>query len=564
MSAVDVFSAAVVALGWCLVHFLWQALAIGGAYAIARWLLPRGNPRYLAAMLALLALAACPIATGVHEWRAFAQPADGAGMFTAAPAAVGAPAAGARIATAPAWSAWLQSGLPWLVLAWAGGVGVLGARVFRQWRGLRAVLREAEALPAWQARARQLADRFGFGRAVPVLASLKVATPTLIGWLRPAVVLPVAVLARMPAEQIELVLAHELAHLKRLDHLANLFQLVLETALFYHPVVHWISRDARRERELCCDVLALRVTDGQRRDFVAALANLAEFRTAHAGLVLAASGGVLAERAWFIARGAPARPERRSRGHLAIVVAAAVLLGAGWTWWQDAAWQARAAAIVAEQRPLLVPQLGPARLSALEFPPVLSARAYPGVAAVPPALVEAAVGTSAPAAPIRIAPIGKPTWQLGTAPARLQPVAGPDRIAPAPIAAAAPRDVGAPPRVLRTSPPVYPAAAMLAGIQGQVVVTFALDAAGVPHDLEVAGSDSDLLDAAALRALSKWRFAPPTAPGQRFRQAFDFRFGAADAADAGTERQCTVSTGTHICRRLPDAATGLRVLQPAQ
>lgn len=562
MSAFGVFSMGVAVLGWCLVHFLWQALAIGFAYAIARTLLPRGNPRYLASMLALLALAACPVATGLHEWRAFVQPAGGARMLAMAPGAIGLATAGAPSAAAPQWNSLLQASLPWLVLAWAAGVGVLATRVFRQWRGLRAILREAQALPAWQAHARRLATRFGLGRAVPVLSSLRVGAPTLIGWVRPVVVLPMAVLARMSAEQIEMVLAHELAHLKRFDHLANLFQLVLETVLFYHPVVHWISRDARRERELCCDALALRVTAGERRDFVAALANLAEFRAAHAGLVLAASGGVLAERAWFIARGVHAHPDRRPRGHAIAVLAAVALLGLGWIGWRDAAWQARVASIVAEQHPLLLPQLGRAMLPAWALPRALSARAYPGVATVPRSLVAVEAATVARVGRIPIDPIGNPAWQIEAIPARQQPIAGPGMAESISATDVSSRPAGVPPRVLHASPPTYPAAARLAGIQGQVVVAFALDSNGVPRDLEVASSDSGMLDAAALQALSRWRFAPPAAPGERYRQAFDFRLGAAGPANDATDRQCTVSTGTHICRRIPDAGPGLRVLQP--
>lgn len=560
MSLLDALSVGVVVLGWSLVHFLWQALMVGGVYAIARPLLPRGNTRYVAAMLALLALVVCPIVTGLHEWRVVTRAIDvGAPVLaTASPEA-----AAGHVSAWTAWSRVLRASLPWLVLAWAAGVGVLGTRVFRQWLGLRAILREARALPAWQARAQQLADRLGLRRAVPVLASLCVATPTLVGWVRPAVVLPVAVLARMPAEQIDLVLAHELAHLKRFDHVANLFQLLLETVLFYHPVVHWISRDARNERELCCDAMALSIADGQRRDFVAALANLEEFRTAHADLALAASGGVLAERAWFIARGAPAHAERRSRGHVALALAAVALMAVGWTWWQDAAWQARAAAIVAGQRPLLAPKLARGMLPVLPLPHLMSARTYAVVSPVPPALVsakpadaQAMHGTRMP-----IAVIDKPMLQLDVTPARLEPVAGSGAMAPIHVEGARPAAAGAPPRVLHAPPPVYPAAAMLAGIQGQVVVTFELDAAGVPHDLEVVGSDSGMLDAAALQALAAWRFAPPAVAGRRYRQAFDFRFGAgAAAADAAA--RCTVATGTHICRRLPGGESGIRVPQP--
>src|SRR6185312_3792635 len=342
MNAFDIVSAGISALGWCLLQFVWQAALIGAVYAALRPLLARGNPRYLAAMLALAAMASCPLVT----WHVVATN----------PVTVGLPdmitTGSSAVSPSPAASTWtwrtlVQAALPWLVLAWAFGVAALGMRVFRQWRGLRLMLRMAENLPVWQSRTREFANRMGLRRVVPVLASVRVATPTLVGWLRPAVVMPLAVLARMPASQIDLVLAHELAHLKRLDHVANLFQVVLETLFFYHPVVHWISREARNERELCCDTLALQVTGGERRDFVAALANLEEFRAGHAGLALAASGGVLAERAWFIAGAVPKRPQRHLRSHAIVMAVVLALAGTGWTWWRDTAWQQRTAALVA-------------------------------------------------------------------------------------------------------------------------------------------------------------------------------------------------------------------------
>jgi TonB family protein len=547
MSAFEIASAGISALGWCLLQFVWQAAVVGAGYAVVRLVLPRGNPRYLAAILALAVMAACPVFT----WHAIAAraPADAlSGMVVTGTSAL----AAAPAASAWSWGMFVQAALPWLVLAWAAGVAALGVRVIRQWRCLRSMLKMAESLPDWQARARVFADRMGLRRLVPVLASVRVATPTLIGWLRPAVVMPVAVLARMPASQIDLVLAHELAHLKRFDHIANLFQVVLETLFFYHPVVHWISREARNERELCCDTLALRVTGGGRRDFVAALASLEELRAGRADLALAASGGVLAERAWFIAGAAPRRPQRPLRNHVVLAKAATVLVGLGGMWWHDTVSQQRTAALLAATN---ASSLRAAIRDSLVQPVLLQAGdalGKPSLLPVGYAALTASAGQKTPStSALRIAPVGAPAFHLRDATLQVAPVAlvaAPERGA-APLADA--------PRALHTVPPVYPPDALLNAVQGTVVVEFSLDAAGVPRDLDIAGASQGRFDAAAMQALASWRFAPPDAPGRRYRQSFTFQLGAETAAEATVARGCLVRTGSHICRQV---APGVRVL----
>jgi TonB family protein len=549
MSVFEIASAGISALGWCLLQFVWQAAVVSAGYAVVRLVLPRGNPRYLAAILALAVMAACPVVT----WHAIAAraPADAlSGMVvTGTSALAAAPAASAR-----SWGMLVQAVLPWLVLAWAAGVAALGVRVIRQWRCLRSMLKMAESLPDWQARARIFADRMGLRRLVPVLASVRVATPTLIGWLRPAVVMPVAVLTRMPASQIDLVLAHELAHLKRFDHIANLFQVVLETLFFYHPVVHWISREARNERELCCDTLALRVTGGGRRDFVAALASLEELRAGRADLALAASGGVLAERAWFIAGAAPRRPQRPLRNHVVLAMAATLLVGLGAMWWHDTVLQQRTSALLAATD---ASSLRAAIRDSLVQPVLLQAGDVPGKPSLLP-VRHAAVATSAgkktpSTSAVRIAPVGAPAFLLRDAALQVAPVAlvaAPERGAVQQLADA--------PRALHTVPPVYPSDALLNAVQGTVVVEFSLDAAGVPRDLDITGASQGQFDAAAMQALASWRFAPPDAPGRRYRQSFTFQLGAETAADATVARGCLVRTGSHICRQV---APDIRVLQ---
>lgn len=553
MNVLMALSTGVSILGWSLLHFVWQAAAIGVVYALVRAVLPRGNPRYLAALLALIAMAACPIATGLHEF-SLATARGGLADVTATAAPVAA-ATFLPVAATPSWRSLMEDLLPWLVLAWAVGAGILGVRVYRQWKGLRAMLMAAEQLPEWQSRARQFADRLGLRRMVPVLASVRVATPTLVGWVKPVVVLPLAVLAGMPPAQIDLVLAHELAHLKRLDHIANLFQVVLETLFFYHPVVHWISREARNERELCCDIVALRVTGGERRDFVAALANLEDFRAGHLELTLAASGGVLAERAWFIAGAAPAHSQRHSRSHAVFLVAALALASVAGVWWRDTAWQHDTEALAAANNTSVlrwVQQDATHPLVLLPLPMMFSGMRLSPVA---PAAVSAAPVETVAAPVVRLEQVTRPVLSLVDLTPRVMPVSM-SAVAESPPAAAVA------PRALHAVRPVYPDQALIAGIQGQVVVEFTLGASGVPQNLAIVDSSAEQLDASALRALGEWRFVPPTTAGRRYRQIFTFQLGADVTTDAAAARPCIVRTGTHICRPISDAAPDTTAWRP--
>jgi TonB family protein len=145
-----------------------------------------------------------------------------------------------------------------------------------------------------------------------------------------------------------------------------------------------------------------------------------------------------------------------------------------------------------------------------------------------------------------------------TLPLRLAPVAAALPLhAPVPAAGA-----NATPHIVHTVRPVYPAAELLAGTQARIVVEFALDARGVPHDIEVVGASTGPFAVAALQALQQWRFAPSAVSGRRYRQAFSFLLGA-DADDSpAAARACVVTTGTHICRPVTDASAGITELGP--
>src|SRR4029077_10699398 len=100
-----------------------------------------------------------------------------------------------------------------------------------------------------------------------------VDVPTVVGWLRPAILLPIAALAALSPAQVEAILAHERAHIRRHDCAMNVLQTIAETLLFYHPAVWWLSKRIRVEREHCCDDVAIAVC-GDPVGYAQALAEL--------------------------------------------------------------------------------------------------------------------------------------------------------------------------------------------------------------------------------------------------------------------------------------------------
>jgi GWxTD domain-containing protein len=141
----------------------------------------------------------------------------------------------------------------------------------------------------------KLSRRLKVMRAIKLVNSAMVQVPTVIGWLRPVILIPVGCLVGLSANQTEGLLAHELAHIRRHDYLVNIFQSAVETLLFYHPATWWISNQIRREREHCCDDLAISIS-GDPLSYAKALSFLAERRSSAPAVALGASGGSLATR----------------------------------------------------------------------------------------------------------------------------------------------------------------------------------------------------------------------------------------------------------------------------
>ena len=329
-------------IGWSLLHFVWQGALLGLAVAGVLWLCRRraANARYAVASGGLLTLLATPVVTAAVLWDS-ARTVD-----TVAPTD--------RAASRPLGSASTQghalvvrdsmnavhgrvaAALPAVVAVWLAGVSLL---LVRMGGGLWRVHRLYEAglaAPAsrWQAVATRLASRLGLLDAVRVVESRLVGTPTVVGWMRPVILLPVAALANLTPAQIEAILAHELAHVRRHDYLVNLLQSLGETVLFYHPAVWWVSERIRAERENCCDDAAL-VICSDRVGYASALTALEEWRGREIAPALAATGGPLSGRVRRILERPPEhRP--RNRGRMAAWAVALVLCtGIGvalWPW----------------------------------------------------------------------------------------------------------------------------------------------------------------------------------------------------------------------------------------
>ena len=310
------------ALGWTLFHFLWQGALVGLGMLAANIALRRrsAEARYAAACVALLLLLALPLIT--FSILLSTGPADEASLhssaeFVSAPEQPGAQAYSAEdpisteatypatIPESPVTLATLISSarsrfasyLPWAISIWLLGVLLLSGRFVG---GLVVALRlkrsdSAAIPPEWHARLSEMASRLRVTRPVRLCRSALVQVPTVIGWLRPVILLPASALTGLSAEQLEALLAHELAHIRRHDYLVNILQTAAETLLFYHPAVWWVSGQARIEREHCCDDLAVRAC-GDVLIYARALADLETIRNAAPQMAMAASGGSLVRR----------------------------------------------------------------------------------------------------------------------------------------------------------------------------------------------------------------------------------------------------------------------------
>lgn len=585
------------ALGWTLLHFVWQGALVGIVFAVLRALIPAGhcNARYANGLAALVLMLVFPLVTLFTILRA-EVPAEATSPAAVAVSAVHAIAESA----APAALSAMDTALQWVVCLWIAGVLLMAYRSWYQWRSLMQIARKwAQPDAELEAALLALAGRFEFVRRIKVLVSDRIDTPILIGWFKPVILLPTAVVLGFPRQQVELILAHELGHLRRYDHMVNLAQALVETLLFYHPVVHWISREIRNEREICCDTLVLHKTSGDPREYARTLAALEELRQPAPQMALAATGGVLLERVRRILGGQRNVMRRSARWPWLLAVAGTAI-------------SLLVAMRVEHREPLQVsgPELRWERPSLADFGPAGKFAATPvrlevlapaqadeprpAVAEPPqpeshsvPAESRAVVDATPP-------PAAVPQMREAVpAQAETRPEANTDRPAPATsqvddaaVAQASERSTAAPaplsvadvpvetdarpaaaatphvsvPVATHTVSPEYPDSVSTRRTE-RVKLEFGIASDGGVRDVRVVSEQPAEFARAAERALKQWRFAKGsfvTAGKKRYAQTFVFAspLGDEEMADAGCERR----TGSRLCRR--PGETNLDALAP--
>jgi beta-lactamase regulating signal transducer with metallopeptidase domain len=192
--------------------------------------------------------------------------------------------------------------LPYLSLTWITISFVLAVKLFIELYNVNQLPKTgtSSADPALEARFHQLVEQVKLKCTPQILISLKSEVPMAIGWIKPVVLIPVSMLSGLTPAQLDMLILHELAHIRRHDYLVNFIQTLVEIFLFFHPGVRWVSKQMRNEREYCSDDIAVQHC-GNPVAYAHTLADTASICNSHRNhsipaMAMAASGGDLKQR----------------------------------------------------------------------------------------------------------------------------------------------------------------------------------------------------------------------------------------------------------------------------
>jgi bla regulator protein blaR1 len=517
------------ALGWTLLHSLWQGALIAAVLWIVLAMLrdATASARYALTGSAFALMAIAPFATFlvVYESPVTVTMTMSAISLSTVPTVV----------TVAGGYALLEEWLPLMVLIWTIGVVLRGARVAAAWHRASNYLAtgasapDADLLRRFQRLVLELSPRLS-----PILLITdRVSVPSVVGWLKPVVLLPTSVLSGLSPIQLELILAHELAHIRRHDYIINLLQILLETLLYFHPAVHWMSRRMRDLREECCDEIVV-ASRGQRVIYARALAELESLRQRDSVVCMAATGGHLFDRITRIAL------PKRHRGHapwatgLIISATAAILVTTG--------------GHLLDQRRVADDGMGPtvARVSDY-FAPAPRPEQITRERIAPLTLPTVAPAPTTSAGPVVITP----RRAIESAPLALDLAAMQAEVsalAPAPLADAAPVLTGG--VALATPAPVFPQSLQAQGRSAAIDFEFTVLGDGRITDLSYPDADPEdqRFRDAVTEAVADWRFEPFLLDGrpiaQRVRHTIEFSVEQTAASNVA----CGRITGSRLCR----------------
>ena len=251
------------ALGWTLVHSLWQIVLV--AILLKGLLLLSSNQsarlRYGLSLAAMLGIALGAVVTFCRNYHPIVSTmvVENVDWNTNILIDEITQLEFVQASFWKVWLAYLEQSLPYLAMAWLVGIFVFSISTVRDYFQLRELqYRHSQPVSAaWQARLVQLQQQLGIQRKVELLTCSLLEEPITFRHFKPVILLPASLLSGLSVEQVEILLLHELAHIRRYDYVVNWMQSSLEVLFFYHPAFWWISRQVRAEREHCCDDLVL-------------------------------------------------------------------------------------------------------------------------------------------------------------------------------------------------------------------------------------------------------------------------------------------------------------------
>ncbi len=340
-------------LGWTLIHFIWQGIAIAILLALAHQLCHQRQAtlRYALSCGAMALLIITPIATFCNLYNPNATAIQAIDIHKMAlqndvltkQVNQNNPTPKADLQTKhidthtsnqtantqhalqqkTTWQkqiyAHLDWSIIWVVRIWFWGTLLLSLRLITGWADVQTLKRQ-RTYPIdlkWKKIFDHLKSCLHIHQAVLLLESAAISSPMVIGWFKPVILMPTSTLLGLTQQQIETIIIHELAHIKRHDYLVNWIQVIVETLLFYHPAVWWISNRMRIEREHCCDDIAILYT-GNAIGYARALAKLETQRTLSG---VAASDGLLLWRVRRLLNKPTPEPKFRATGIFTLLFA---------------------------------------------------------------------------------------------------------------------------------------------------------------------------------------------------------------------------------------------------
>ncbi len=255
------------AFGLTVAHSLWQITLIWAVFKLLEWKLNRQHQAvYLLSISAMVAATLWSVFTFTTEW-ARLKPLDDSflpdgNLDPVVSSFVSAENGSGTLSLWDSTQFWLEShsaqiGWAWLICAGLLWLRLIGGWYLAQRLRIRDVLMVADS---FQYLCRDWVEKLKINPKIQLLESPHIAEPLTLGFWKPVVLFPVGMLLQLSPTQVEALLLHELAHIRRHDYLVNLFQLGLEVCFFYHPLFWLLSREARSRREFCCDELVLKHT----------------------------------------------------------------------------------------------------------------------------------------------------------------------------------------------------------------------------------------------------------------------------------------------------------------